>query len=96
MSYRLGSKTAIAAVAALGLVAFAAGSASAADDWDAVVAAAKKEGALVIKGAPGKVYSEVFTQGFKKKYPGITISYTGMNGFEIDPQDPARARGRHL
>lgn len=54
--------------------------------WDDVVAAAKKEGTLVIKGAPGSVYAEVLTDGFKKKYPEIKVTYTGLNGFESIPK----------
>src|SRR5437879_3620695 len=60
--------------------------AAADENWDAIVAAAKKEGALVIKGAPGSVYSEVLTEGFKKKYPDIKVTYTGLNGFESIPK----------
>lgn len=77
--------SAIAAACLLSIVtldaAWAAG-----DNWDTVVAAAMKEGELVIKGAPGKVYTDVFTQGFEKKYPGIKVSYTGLNGFESIPK----------
>jgi iron(III) transport system substrate-binding protein len=84
---RLGAATAIGliAIASMCTVATLRG-AAAEDSWDAVVAAAKKEGELVIKGAPGKVYADVFTQGFKKKYPDIKVSYTGMNGFESIPK----------
>jgi iron(III) transport system substrate-binding protein len=72
---------------ALSLVLSAAAPSRAADEsWDAIVAAAKSEGALAIKGAPGSVYAEAFTDGFKKKYPDIKVSYTGLNGFESIPR----------
>jgi iron(III) transport system substrate-binding protein len=65
----------------------AAAPAQAADEsWDAIVAAAKNEGALLIKGGPGAIYAEVFTDDFKKKYPEIKVSYTGLNGFESIPR----------
>jgi iron(III) transport system substrate-binding protein len=54
--------------------------------WNELVASAKKEGELVIKGAPGQIYQEVFTEGFKKKYPEIKVSYTGLQGFESIPR----------
>src|SRR5262245_1926939 len=78
--------TLAAALAALGLIATAVHDPAAAETWDELVAAANKEGTLVIKGAPGKVYSEVLTEAFKKKYPGIKVSYTGLNGFESIPK----------
>ncbi len=56
------------------------------ESWDAIVAAAKGEGSLVIKGAPGSAYAAAFTEGFKKKYPEIQVSYTGLNGFESIPR----------
>jgi iron(III) transport system substrate-binding protein len=80
------------ATAAIGLIAAALlflgimPSMAADESWDAIVAAAKTEGALVIKGAPGAVYAEVLTDGFKKKYPEIKVSYTGLNGFESIPK----------
>jgi iron(III) transport system substrate-binding protein len=78
--------------AALGLLAIisllvaASPSQAAEQSFDAILAAAKNEGALVIKGAPGSVYAEAFTDAFKKKYPDIKVSYTGLNGFESIPR----------
>jgi len=68
------------------LVAVPLGGAAAEQTWDELVAAARKEGELVIKGAPGKVYADVFTEGFKKRYPEIKVTYTGLNGFESIPK----------
>ncbi|HLI21055.1 MAG TPA: ABC transporter substrate-binding protein [Stellaceae bacterium] len=89
---RKGSITRRQAVAGIGTAAVltpllrASQSAAAEPSWDAIVAAAKKEGALVIKGAPGSAYTTAFTEGFKKKYPDIQVSYTGLNGFESIPR----------
>lgn len=76
----------IASVMAVSLVLAATTSRAADESWDAIVAAAKSEGALVIKGAPGSSYAEVLTDGFKKKYPEIKVNYTGLNGFESIPR----------
>lgn len=87
MVKRIGAATAIGLIAALFLLAIGALPVAAAEQsLDELVAAAKKEGTLVIKGAPGKVYGDVFTEGFKKKYPDIKVSYTGLNGFESIPK----------
>ena len=84
------TKTQMSAVAgpiiALSLLLTFAAAHAAEESWDAIVAAAKSEGALIIKGGPGAIYAEVFTDGFKKKYPDIKVSYTGLNGFESIPR----------
>jgi iron(III) transport system substrate-binding protein len=87
MGHRIGAAALFARMVALGLLtALPFGGAMADQAWDELVAAAKKEGTLVIKGAPGKVYADVFTEAFKKKYPEIKVSYTGLNGFESIPK----------
>ena len=60
---------------------FIASTASAADpdwkqDWDKTVAAANKEGELVISSPVGKLWSDFLTARFKKDYPGITLKMT--------------------
>jgi iron(III) transport system substrate-binding protein len=77
---------AIGALAAVSFLLAAAPSAAADTSWNAIVAAAKNEGALVIKGAPGSAYAAAFTDGFKTKYPDIKVTYTGLNGFESIPR----------
>jgi iron(III) transport system substrate-binding protein len=76
---------ALVAAAAISLAALPR-DAAAQQKWDEVVAAAKKEGELNIKGAPGSVYQETLTEGFKKKYPEINVTYTGLQGFESIPR----------
>ena len=83
--YRARALVALIAVAASVAIALPR-AASAQQKWDEVVAAAKKEGELVIKGAPGQIYNEVFAEAFKKKYPDIKVSYTGLHGFESIPR----------
>lgn len=81
------SMPAVAAAAMVTALFLAGGAAAAAEaSWDAIVAAGKNEGALVIKGAPGSAYAEALTEGFKKKYPEIKVTYTGLNGFESIPR----------
>jgi iron(III) transport system substrate-binding protein len=75
----------VSPIVAMGLL-LAATPSHADESWDAIVAAAKSEGALVIKGSPGSIYAEVLTDGFKKKYPEIKVNYTGLNGFESIPR----------
>jgi len=86
MKARSKAAAAIGPIAATALVLTGLPCAAAEQSWDAIVAAAKNEGTLVIKGAPGSVYAEVLTAGFKKKYPEITVTYTGLNGFESIPK----------
>jgi iron(III) transport system substrate-binding protein len=83
---RLTGGTAFVVLPMLSLLLTTAPAQAADESFAAIVAAAKNEGALVIKGAPGSVYAEAFTDGFKKKYPDIKVSYTGLNGFESIPR----------
>ena len=89
---RIGSITRRQAVAGIGAAAVLSPfvitrrAAAADESWDALVAAARKDGGLVIKGAPGSAYAAAFTEGFKKKYPEIQVGYTGLNGFESIPR----------
>jgi iron(III) transport system substrate-binding protein len=52
---------------------------SAVQDWPAVVAKAKKEGVVVVHGAPGKSYGDVFTKAFNKAYPDIKVQFSGAS-----------------
>jgi iron(III) transport system substrate-binding protein len=62
-------------------LAVTTGSANAAldEDWKTVLAKAKKEGLVVVHGAPGKRYREVFLNGFRKAYPDIKIKFSGAS-----------------
>ncbi len=58
-------------------LAFAASVPKAAE-WEKTVAAAKKEGQVVILGPAGEDMRDAYTEGFQKKYPGIRVEYSGM------------------
>jgi iron(III) transport system substrate-binding protein len=53
----------------------AAGSAAAkpSSDWNSLVEAAKKEGAVSVWGTPGTPYRQVLVTEFEKAYPGIKV-----------------------
>ncbi|MDH3444207.1 MAG: extracellular solute-binding protein [Deltaproteobacteria bacterium] len=52
-------------------------------NWDAVVAAAKKEGKVVVLGPPGDRVREALVQGFGKAFPDIPIEFSGARGGEL-------------
>jgi iron(III) transport system substrate-binding protein len=62
-------------------LAVTTGSANAAldEDWKTVLAKAKKEGLVVVHGAPGKRYRKVFLNGFRDAYPDIKIKFSGAS-----------------
>ncbi len=49
--------------------------------WDALVAAAKKEGKVVVIGPPDATVRKALPDAFKAKY-GITVEYIGGRGTE--------------
>jgi iron(III) transport system substrate-binding protein len=69
------------AVGALGagLVALTSTGVFALEDWKTVLAKAKKEGVVVVHGAPGKRYRNVFVKAFAKAYPDIKIKFSGAS-----------------
>ncbi len=89
MQHKLGILTIIliAALFGLSLSALGAPAPAASDaDWAKTVAAAKKEGKLVIIGPPGPNVRDAFTIGFQKKYPEIQVEFNGMRGAEVAPK----------
>lgn len=66
------------AVASL-VCALFAGAAVAASDWEQTVAAAKKEGAVVISASSSELLRQVLTT-FEQDYPGIKVEYHSMAG----------------
>lgn len=54
--------------------------------WDQIVEAAKKEGKLVISGAPSERYRTALVDAFQAKYPEIAIEYVGLNGRDFWPK----------
>src|ERR1051325_8059442 len=45
--------------------------------WEKVLAAAKKEGTVVVLGPPGDLIRNAMIEGFKKAYPGMNLEYSG-------------------
>ncbi|HTI88859.1 MAG TPA: extracellular solute-binding protein [Alphaproteobacteria bacterium] len=78
----VGSLRAIALIAAfaVGVSAALFAPAWAADDWNTVVANARKEGVVVVHGAPGKGYNTILVGAFQKAYPDIKVQYSGAAG----------------
>jgi iron(III) transport system substrate-binding protein len=54
--------------------------------WNKIVAAAKKEGKIVIIGPSGSDVRDAYTLGFQKKYPEIDVDFSGMRGAEVAPK----------
>jgi len=69
-----------------GLMLFAALITAEAAEWDRIVAAAKREGKIVIMGPGGALTRVALTQGFQTKYPEIQIDYSGSRGSQIPPK----------
>ncbi|WP_461479602.1 ABC transporter substrate-binding protein [Paenibacillus sp. PvR148] len=55
------------------------------DDWEQTLAAAKKEGVVVISAIADTVMRNVFTS-FSEDYPEIKVEYTGSNGASFWPR----------
>jgi iron(III) transport system substrate-binding protein len=77
-----------AALAFAGFLAISAVSTASAKEaweatWDKLVAAAKKEGVVVVSGPPGAFQRQAITSAWAKAYPGIRLEYTGARGTQI-------------
>ncbi len=69
---------------------------AAADEWEQVLAAAKKEGTISLIGPPGTDRRDSLTLGFQKKY-GIKVDYHADAGAGIFPKLSAeRKAGQYL
>ncbi len=67
-----------------------------ADEWDKVLAAAKKEGTVAVVGPTGTDRHDTLTRSFEKKY-GIKVEYLGDRGSGIGPKIAAeRNAGKFL
>lgn len=76
----------LALVLLLGLAGRAAAQGKGQKDWEAVVAAAEKEGQLNIAGPPGDVYRLALVDWFQKKFPKIKVEYNGASGRDQVPR----------
>jgi ABC-type Fe3+ transport system substrate-binding protein len=55
-------------------------------EWSEVVAAAKREGKVVIVGPQGTETREALTKGFQRKYPEIQVEHSGSAGAQLPPK----------
>ncbi len=87
---------AIAAVLNFSVLAFAASAPSTAE-WEKTVAAAKREGKIVIIGPQGNETREALVEGFQRKYPEIKVDHSGMAGAQLPPKLLAEQKaGRYV
>jgi iron(III) transport system substrate-binding protein len=78
------SRRLIAICACAVLLAGSAAHPAAADEtWDAVLAAARREGAVVVSGPPGALQRGAITKGWAKAYPDIRLDYSGGRGSAV-------------
>lgn len=63
--------------------------------WDALVAAAKKEGKVVIAGGRGGAYDKAVAP-FRKSYPEIQVEFTGVQGGDFAPKLLAERTGQQF
>ena len=95
MTQRFYSLTTIVLLVAV-LIAVSYVPMAAADEWDKVLAAAKKEGTVSVIGPVGSDRHDTLTQSFEKKY-GIKVDYLGDRGSGIGPKLTAeRNAGKFL
>lgn len=75
---------------ALGPLACAAPAAAppsaAMSEWDQIVAAAKREGKLVVIGGAGPGVADALTIDFQRLYPEIQLDFSGMAGSLVAPK----------
>lgn len=55
-------------------------------EWERVLAAAKKEGKVVVFGPPGSNARQALGDGFEKAYPDIKMEYSGASGSKTAPR----------
>ncbi|HEY7065363.1 MAG TPA: extracellular solute-binding protein [Chloroflexota bacterium] len=67
------------------------------EGWDALVAAARQEGAVQVGGPQGLDFRRVLVDDFQQAYPGIKVEYVPGRHADIWPRMQAeRAAGRYL
>ena len=55
-------------------------------EWAEIVAAAKREGSVVVVGPQGNETREALTAGFQKKYPEIRMEHSSAAGAQLPPK----------
>src|SRR5687767_13363631 len=56
------------------------------DQWEQIVAAARREGRVIVTGPITAETQEAMTRGFEAKYPEIKVQYTGSSGAAVTPK----------
>jgi ABC-type Fe3+ transport system substrate-binding protein len=65
-------------------------------DWDQLLAAAKREGKVVIVGPPGQIYRDGLVD-FQTRFPDIALEYSGQSGRDFNPRVlTERTAGQYL
>ena len=64
-------------------------------EWEKTVAAAKKEGKLLLAGPPGQFYRDAL-MAFRKAYPDIQVEYVGIQGRDYAPRILQERRAGHF
>ncbi len=83
MQFRLRVLTIILTTSLFGSSVSASALTASDTDWNKTVAAAKKEGKVVIMGPVGADVKDAYTIGFQKKYPEIQVDFSGMGGPQL-------------
>jgi len=74
----------------------AAGAQAGTDQWETVLAAAKREGTVTMFGPQGSTRQQALSAPFEKKY-GIKVEYQGAGGPEVPPRvQKERGAGQYL
>ena len=55
-------------------------------EWAEVVAAAKREGKVVVVGPQGTETRDALVEGFQRKYPEIQVEHSGAAGAQLPPK----------
>jgi iron(III) transport system substrate-binding protein len=55
-------------------------------EWDQVVAAARREGRIVVSGPETAAARAALGEGFEARYPDIRVEYTGSPGSQVPPK----------
>ncbi|HEY7060168.1 MAG TPA: extracellular solute-binding protein [Chloroflexota bacterium] len=62
-------------------------------EWEAVLAAAKQEGRVVVAGTPGDTMREAMVDGFGRAYPEVTLEWSGLRGNDALARISAERQG---
>jgi iron(III) transport system substrate-binding protein len=81
MRHSLRQYLTLAAVVGLGCAAFSSNAAAQSSEWNALVAAAQKEGKVVLLGPPDQQVRKELPAAFKARY-GVTVEYLGTRSTE--------------